>query len=69
MEIKISREELAKKKVMVAMPCFGGMMTGMTAKSLLDLQALMASYNVELKFSFLFNESLVQRARDLIAPV
>ena len=41
-------------------------MTGMTAKSLLDLQSLMASYGVEVKFSFLFNESLITRARNYL---
>lgn len=66
MEIKISREELAAKKLFIAMPCYGGMMTGMTAKSLLDLQALMGNYGVEIKFSFLFNESLIQRARNYL---
>lgn len=32
MEIKISKESLAKKKLFVGMPCYGGMMTGMTSK-------------------------------------
>ena len=63
MKIEISREELAKKKLFIGMPCFGGMMTGMTAKGLLDLQTLAAQYGIEVKFSFLFNESLIQRAR------
>jgi hypothetical protein len=69
MEIKISRDELAKKKVFIGMPCYGGMMTGMTAKSLLDLQATFGQYNIEARFSFLFNESLIQRARKYIAPI
>lgn len=67
MKIEISREELAKKKLFVGMPCYGGMMTGMTAKSLLDLQTLATQYGIEVKFSFLFNESLIQRARNYIA--
>jgi len=66
MEIKISREELSKKKLFVAMPMYGGMCCGMTAKSMLDLQALMGNYGVEVKFSFLFNESLIQRARNYL---
>ena len=67
MQIKITREELAKKKVFIGMPCYGGMMCGMTAKSLLDLQATLSQYNIDSKFSFLFNESLIQRARNYIA--
>lgn len=66
MKIEISREELAKKKLFVGMPCYGGMMTGMTAKSLLDLQTITSQYGIEIKFSFLFNESLIQRARNYI---
>lgn len=66
MEIKISKESLAKKKLFVGMPCYGGMMTGMTAKSLLDLQSVMGAHGVETKFSFLFNESLIMRARNYI---
>ena len=66
MKIQISTDELKKKKLFVGMPCYGGMMTGMTAKSLLDLQTLMTQYGVEVKFSFLFNESLIQRARNYI---
>ena len=63
MEIKISREELAKRKIFVATPMFGGQCTGMYMKSCLDLQMALAQHNVECKFSFLFNESLIQRAR------
>lgn len=66
MEIKISREELSKKKLFIAMPMYGGMCCGMTTKSMLDLQALMINYGVEVKFSFLFNESLIQRARNYL---
>ena len=66
MKIEISREELSKKKLLVGMPCYGGMMTGMTAKGLLDLQGLAAQYGIDVKFSFLFNESLIQRARNYI---
>lgn len=66
MEIKITKEDLSKKKLFIAMPCYGGQMCGMTAKSLLDLQAMMANYGVETRFSFLFNESLIQRARNYL---
>lgn len=67
MEIKISREELAKKKLFIGMPTFGGMMNTLTAKSLLDLQMLMSNYQIEIKTSFLLNESLIQRARNYIS--
>jgi hypothetical protein len=66
MKIEISAEKLRTKKLFIGMPCYGGQMTGMTAKSLLDLQALMIQYGVDVRFSFLFNESLIQRARNYI---
>lgn len=66
MKIQISTDDLKKKKLFVGMPCYGGMMTGLTSKSLLDLQGLLSQYGVEVKFSFLFNESLIQRARNYI---
>jgi hypothetical protein len=66
MKIEISAETLRSKKLFIGMPCYGGQMTGMTAKSLLDLQAMMVQYGVDVRFSFLFNESLIQRARNYI---
>ena len=39
---------------------------GMYVKSCLDLQAIMTKYGVETKFSFLFNESLITRARNYL---
>ncbi len=66
MEIKISKESLAKKKLFVGTPMFGGMCSGMYMKSCLDLQSVLSAYGVETKFSFLFNESLIMRARNYI---
>ena len=59
MEIKISKEELSKKSIFVATPMYGGMNHGLYAKACLDLQALCVHYGVQVKFSFLFNESLI----------
>lgn len=69
MKIEISREELSKRKLFIAMPCYGMMMNAITAKCLLDLQAVCNSYGVESKVSLLGNESLIQRARTLIAAI
>lgn len=63
MKIQISTDDLKKKKLFVATPQYGGQCTGMYMKSCLDLQGVMAQYGVETKFSFIFNESLIQRAR------
>lgn len=66
MEISISTDELRKKKIFLATPMYGGQCLGLYTKSCLDLQGLMAQYGVEVKFSFLFNESLITRARNYL---
>lgn len=66
MEISISVEELAKRRVMVATPCYGGQMHGLCAKSFLDLQNILNQHQIENRFSFLFNESLITRARNYL---
>ena len=66
MEIQVKVEELKQKKVFVATPMYGGMAHGLYIKSCLDLQTTMAKYGVETKFSFLFNESLITRARNYL---
>ena len=66
MQLEISVDELRKMKLFVATPMYGGMCHGMYAKSALDLQACCAQYGVEVKFSFIFNESLITRARNYL---
>lgn len=66
MEIKISKEELQKKSLFIATPMYGGMNHGLYMKACLDLQATMMQYGVSTKFSFLFNESLITRARNYL---
>jgi hypothetical protein len=66
MEIKVNVEELRKNKVFIATPMYGGMAHGLYIKSCLDLQATLSKYGIETKFSFLFNESLITRARNYL---
>ena len=66
MEIKVDLDKLKTKKLFIATPCYGGMCHGMYAKSVLDLQGLMTRYGIETRFSFLFNESLITRARNYL---
>ena len=49
---------------MVATPMYGGACAGLFAKSIADLAALCTQYGVSLQMYFLFNESLVTRARN-----
>jgi hypothetical protein len=66
MEIQVKVEELKKNKLFVATPMYGGMAHGLYIKACLDLQNVMSKYGIETKFSFLFNESLITRARNYL---
>jgi len=50
----------------VSTPMYGGMAHGLYMKACLDLQMLLTQYGVEVQFSFLFNESLITRARNYL---
>jgi len=63
-EIKIEIEELRTRKLFLATPMYGGMCAGMYCKSTNDLAALCMHYGIELKMYYLFNESLITRARN-----
>jgi len=64
MEIKIDVEELRKRKLFVATPMYGGQCAGMFAKACADLSAICTQYGIPLQYYFLFNESLITRARN-----
>jgi hypothetical protein len=64
MEIKIDLELLRKNKIFIATPMYGGMCAGMFAKSTADLSALCTNHNIPIQFYYLFNESLITRARN-----
>jgi len=64
MEIKISLEELQKRKLFVATPMYGGNCAGMYARSIADLSAWCAKHQIPLQLYYLFNESLITRARN-----
>ncbi len=66
MKIEVNIDELRKNKLFIATPMYGGMNHGLYMKSCLDLQTVMMKYNIEIKFSFLFNESLITRARNYL---
>lgn len=66
MEIQVRVDELKQHKLFVATPMYAGMNHGLYMKSCLDLQGLLIKYGVEMKFSFLFNESLITRARNYL---
>lgn len=64
MELKITVEDLQKKKLFVATPMYGGQCAGMFCKSTNDLAMGAARYGIDVRFYYLFNESLITRARN-----
>jgi len=46
---------------------YGGQCAGMFARSIADLSALCTHYGIQVRFYFLFNESLITRARNYCA--
>ena len=64
MEINVPIEKLRENKLFVATPMYGGQCAGMFAKSTADLSALCTQYGIPLQFYYLFNESLITRARN-----
>ena len=64
MNIEIPLEELQKRKLFLATPMYGGVCAGMFAKSVSDLAAMCKEHGIALQMYFLFNESLVTRARN-----
>lgn len=66
MQIQIDVKELKKNKLFIATPMYGGQCLGMFMKSCLDLQGIAVQYQMETRFSFIFNESLITRARNYL---
>lgn len=66
LEVSVSVEELRKRKIMVATPMYGGMCGGTYTKSTADLASMAAQYGMDVRFYYLFNESLITRARNYL---
>ena len=64
MNLEIEIDELQKRKIFVATPMYGGNCHGMYCKSTADLAKLGQHYGMDIKFFYLFNESLITRARN-----
>jgi hypothetical protein len=65
-EVSVSIEELRKRKIFVATPMYGGICGGQYCKSTADLSAMAAQYGMDVRFFYLFNESLITRARNYL---
>lgn len=65
-KIEIAVEELRKRKLFVATPMYGGQCMGSYAKACIDLNTICMKYGVAVQFFYLFNESLITRARNYL---
>src|SRR3954463_2646114 len=63
-EVSIEIEKLRQRKLFLATPMYGGNCSGMFCRSVMDLAARCASYGIQLQVYYLFNESLITRARN-----
>ena len=65
-EVSVTIEELRKRKIFVATPMYGGVCGGQYCKSTADLASISAQYGMDVRFYYLFNESLITRARNYL---
>ena len=64
MEVTVDINELRKRKLMICTPMYGGQCAGSYTKSSTDFATAAAQYGIEVQYFYLFNESLITRARN-----
>lgn len=65
-QIQVPIAELQKYKIMVGTPMYGSQCLGMFSRSIADLTSVCTHYKIGLAMHYLFNESLIPRARNYI---
>ena len=58
---------MSKAHIFVATPMYGGMTTGYYCQSLVNMTTVMRGNDIDMSFSCMFNESLIQRGRNALA--
>lgn len=67
MELNVDMDDLRKKKIFLSAPMYGGNCHGLFCKSVVDLMAECTKRGITLYIHYLFNESLITRARNYCA--
>ena len=67
MQLEMNLEQLRGKKIFLATPMYGGVCHGAYTKALADLMILATKHAIDVKLYFMFNESLITRARNYLA--
>lgn len=65
-EKSIDIEELRTRRIMVATPMYGGQCAGIYTNSVSDLMTAATNLKLHMERAFLFNESLITRARNYL---
>ena len=65
-QVDVSIEDLRRRKIFVATPMYGGVCGGQFCKSIADLMSLASQYGIHVNLFFLYNESLITRARNYL---
>jgi hypothetical protein len=60
------KKDQTKPHILVATPMYGGMCTGFYTQSMIQLPTIARNAGVDVSFSYMFNESLIQRARNAL---
>lgn len=67
MKIEVSIDEVRKHKIFVGTPMYGAQCHGTYTKACTDLALMAGANGIDIRFYYLFNESLIQRARNYVA--
>lgn len=67
MELELDLEQIRQKKLFVATPMYGGQCHGSYTKAVADLMTVCTKYGIDARLFFIFNESLITRARNYLA--
>lgn len=65
-ESRVTKEHLKQQTIFVGTPMYGGMCSGLYSRSVSDLSAICTRMGINLQLYYLFNESLITRARNYI---
>ena len=68
-EAQIDLDKLRKYEIFFATPCYGGMITDQYFLSMFKLSQAFMQYGISFRITTLRNESLVTRARNILAAM
>lgn len=63
-EVQLNLEKMRKMKIFIGTPMYGGMCHGLYTKSLMETCTSLGAYGIPSQVYYLFNESLITRARN-----